>query len=393
MVLFKKKAGGLVPHAARAEHTLYVGASKQTPRTTATTGKETKAPATPGAAESRSDQYASTSKASRRDSDETGDDSRSGADGPPSVGASLRTEGSRRSAVRISRSSGMKKSSSKAKKNKSATKKETAGPKNKSATKKKTAGGPTKANKKLTRGGAVPSRPAKGGKKAAKKATPRAEPKKIAKKNMEEKGGEAGDAPEKNVAEDKPTGTTPLPKPGGVLKGCKSDDNDRNDVMENGAKAIGGLDSAMVDLAAVASGDMSHVHTYLNESIVRIRSFEGGALKMRDDLVHDSKTGLQDIGREASEWGETKKAELTEHVIPTLFADGKTFVTQGLAALAAGGGGIWNNLVVNPGTEAKDAAVGEAGEKAPAELEGSENKADEVENEEGKHLTDNIPGK
>ena len=354
MVFFKTKAGGLPPHADGAEHILSASASKQTPRTIATTGKVTKAPATPGATESRSDQRAS--EASR--------------DGPPSVGASLRTEGSRRSAVRISRSSGMKKSSSKAKKNKS-------------ATKKKTAGGPTKSNKNLPRGGALPPRPAMGGKKAAKKATPRAEPKKIAKKNIGDKGDEARDAPEKNVAGEKTTGTTPPPKPGGVLKGCKSDDNDRNDVMENGAKAIGGLDSAMV--AAVANGDMTQVHTYLNESIVRIRSLEGDALKMRDDLVHDSKTGLQDIGRDASEWGETKKAELTEHVIPTLFADGKTFITEGLAALAAGCGVIWNNLMVNPGKEAKDAAVGEAGET----VEASENK---VEKEEGKHLTDNIPG-
>jgi len=379
MVLFKKKAGGLPPRAAGVEHTLFAGASKQTPRTTTTIGEETKAPATPGAAESRSDHYASTSKASRRESDETGNDSRCGADGPPSVGASLRTEGSRRSAVRISRSSGMKKSSSKAKKNKS-------------ATKKKTVGGPAKLNKNLPRGSAQPPRPAKGGKKAAKKATPRAEPKKIAKKNVGDKVDEARDAPEKNVAGEETTGTTPPPKPGGVLKGCKSDDNDRNDVMENGAKAIGGLDSAMV--AAVASGDcdMTQVHTYLNESIVRIRSldrirsFEGEALKMRDDLVHDSKTGLQDIGRDASEWGETKKAELTEHVIPTLFADGKTFITEGLAALVAGCGVIWNNLMVNPGIEAEYATVGEAGEK----VEASENK---VEEEEGKHLTDNIPGK
>mmetsp|Transcript_3658 Transcript_3658/g.10415 ORF Transcript_3658/g.10415 Transcript_3658/m.10415 type:complete len:486 (+) Transcript_3658:266-1723(+) len=363
MVLSKMKAGGLPPHLAGAEHTLSAGASKQTPLTTATTGKETKKKvATPGATESRSDQSTSA----------------------PSVGASLATEGSQRSAVRITRSSGIKKSPSKAKKNKS-------------ATKNKAADDPIKSNKKLTRVGTLPPRPAKGekavnSKKAAKKVTPRPKPRQIAKKTTGCRDDGARDAPEKNVSEEDATGTTP-PKPGGVLKGCKSDDNDRNDVMENGVKAVGasktdgGLDynaTAGSQLWSVASGDMTHVHSYLNESY---RSFEGGALKIKVDLVHDSKAGLQDIGRSASEWGETKKVELTENVIPMLFADGKMFITQALSAITAGCGTISNNMMVKPGADAKDAAVGQAG--VPAEVEGSKDEAEEEE--EGKHLMDNLP--
>jgi hypothetical protein len=363
MVLSKMKAGSLPPHVAGEEHTLAVGGSKQV--IPSTSGKATKnMVANEGATESRSDRQMS--NVSARGS--------SGADAP-SVGPSIATEGSQRSAVRITRSSGIKKPSPKVKKSKTPQKKK--GPED------------PLVSKKLPHGRALPPRPSKsnGNKRAAKKAAPRPKPKQTTKKD---KGhiGEIRDAPEKTESKGNAVGVstevqvTPR-KPGGVLKGCKSDDDDRNDAMESGVKAVeatsNGKGGAIAgsQLWSVASGDMAQVQTYLSKSY---RSFEGGALKMKHNLVNDSKTGLQDIGRSASEWKETKKVECTENIIPMLFADGKMFITQAIGAMAAGCGALSNSLVVSPDADAK--GIDHTEEKLTAEVEDSNDTSEGGEEKE-----------
>ena len=383
MVLSKVKAGTLPPHMAGAEQTSVASSSKQVPPIEpVTAGKSTKKMVVKsGVTESRSDQH--TANASARRSS-TGVDAASctgQSTSAPSVGASLATEGSQRSAVRITRSSGIKKSSSKVKKGKAGNKSKVTEEQPKS--------------KKLSNGRALPPRHSKGekaasGKRATKKApTPtRTKSKQTTKKNARVRGDEVREAPEKNISDGTALGAhddgkvTPS-KPGGVLKGCKSDDNDRNDAMENGVKAIGasktdgGIDAnptAGSKLWSVASGDMTQVQSYLSQSY---RSFEGGALKMKESLVHDSKTGLQDIGRSASEWGETKKVELTENVIPTLFGDGKMFITQALGAITAGCGAM-----VNPDANAKeDRTVNQNDGNVPAEVESANDTSREKQDE------------
>ena len=382
MVLSKMKAGSLPPHVAGAEQTSVAGSSKQVPPIEpVTAGKSTKKMAVKsGVTESRTDQHVANASA-RRSGGADAASCTGQSTSAPSVGASLATEGSQRSAVRITRSSGIKKSSPKVKKGKTANKNKVADEQLKS--------------KVPSNGRALPPRHSKGekavnGKRAAKKTTtPRPKPKQTVKKNIGVRDDEVREAPEKNVSDEigRTDGQVTPSKPGGVLKGCKSDDNDRNDAMENGVKAVGtsktdgGVETnptAGSQLWSVASGDMTQVQSYLSESY---RSFEGGALKMKENLVHDSKTGLQDIGRSASEWGETKKVELTENVIPMLFADGKMFITQALGAITAGCGAM-----VNPVANAMDGTVDQNERNVPAEVE-SANKSS-TEKQEGKESTD-----
>ena len=389
MVFFSKmKAGSLPPHVAGAEQTTVAGSSKQVPPIEPiTAGKSTKKMAVKsGVTESRADQHAANASA-RRSGGADATSCTGQSTSAPSVGASLATEGSKRSAVRITRSSGIKKSSPKVKKGKTANKNKGKTTKNKFADEE------LNSKKMPSNGRALPPRHSNKGekavneKKAAKKTTtPRPKPKQTAKKNVEVHNDEVREAPEKNASDEIVPGARAdeqgkPSKPGGVLKGCKSDDNDRNDAMENGVKAVG--PTAGSQLWSVASGDMTQVQSYLSESY---RSFEGGALKMKENLVHDSKTGLQDIGRSASEWGETKKVELTENVIPMLFADGKMFITQALGAITAGCGAI-----VNPVANAKDGTVDQNERNVPAEVE-SANKSS-AEKQEGKESTDHHQGR
>ena len=393
MVLSKMKAGSLPPHLVGAEQTSVAGSSKQQvpPIEPVTAGKSTKKMAVKsGVTESRSDQHAANASARRSGGADAGSCTGQSTSAP-SVGASLATEGSQRSAVRITRSSGIKKSSPKVKKGKT-------GNKNKVAEEQ------LKSKKAPSNGRALPPRhstkgeKAVNGKRAAKKTTtPRPKPKQTAKKNASVSDDEVREAPEKNASDEivpgaRADGQGKPSKPGGVLKGCKSDDDDRNDAMENGVKAVGtsktagGFEAnptAGSQLWSVASGDMTQVQSYLSESY---RSFEGGALKMKENLVHDSKTGLQDIGRSASEWGETKKVELTENVIPMLFADGKMFITQALGAITAGCGAM-----VNPDANTKDGAVDQNEGNVPAEVENANESS--TGKQEGKESTDHCQGR
>ena len=382
MVFFSKmKAGSPPPHVAGAEQTSVAGSSKQVPPIEPiTAGKSTKKMAVKsGATESRTDQHAANASA-RRSGGADATSCTGQSTSAPSVGASLATEGSKRSAVRITRSSGIKKSSPKVKKGKT-------------ANKNKVADEQLKSKEVPSNGRALPPRhsnkgeKAVNGKRAAKKTTtPRPKPKQTAKKNVEVHNDEVREAPEKNASEEIVPGACAdghgkPSKPGGVLKGCKSDDNDRNDAMENGMKAVG--PTAGSQLWSVASGDMSQVKSYLSESY---RSFEGGALKMKEDLVHDSKTGLQDIGRSASAWGETKKVELTENVIPMLFADGKMFITQGLGTITAGCGAMVNTVA-----NAEDGPVDKNEEHVPVEGESANESS--TGKQEGKESTDDHQGR
>jgi len=248
----------------------------------------------------------------------------------PSVSASAMTEGTQRSAVRVTRSSGMRKSKSK---KDSATSKKTHKPTTSTSkgkpTEKSSSNGATAAVKKQRAKSPVGTRA---------KSPLR---KKLTAANTKKQGDGKGKAAGVAVAT-VAAAAAAEPKTGGVLKGCVTGDNEREGAMENGTaddadantggcdgdKAVQPIPTTLTEIFSVGSLDM--MHTKLTESY---RSFEDSAITMKDSVVFGKE--LQDFGRDASEWGENRRVECTESLIPMLLADGKSFIAQAIGGCGA----------------------------------------------------------
>lgn len=297
-----------------------------------------------------------------------------------SVGASAMTEGSQRSAVRVTRSSGMRKSKSKKDSDTSKKTHKPATSKSKSRTVEKSSNGAAAVVKQQSAKSPV-------GKRAKSPA-----PKKLAAANTKKQGGRKGKAAGVAVST-VATAAAAEPKTGSFLKGCRSDDNEREQVMENGTtddadantggcnadKAVHPVPTTLTEIFSVGSLDM--MHTNLTESY---RSFEDSAIKMKDSVVFEKE--LQDFGRSASEWGENTRVECTEHLIPTLLADGKSFIAE-----AIGGCGAVVGAALAASCESKDEnteekvdEVVEDGTNSPVENKAVEEEETPVEDVTGK---------